>query len=1276
MTERIRKNLNLTTDQANFEICGLGGTVVANSKKTCNITLCTENNNFLLDTQAVIVSNLTSLMPSTTIANPNLSEISDLKLADPKFFVSSQIDILPGSDVIPYILLEGTNKHILGNMVAQNSVYGWFIYGPLSINTISLLSVNSNSNKDTKDLCDQLKKFWEIYSESTYRRQDGRYVVKLPFKREFPGSVYLSSSRFVAERQYKQIESSLGKKKELFETYNDVLREYLKMGHMERCDFMEKCRNGKYFSYYLPHHAVLRPESSTTKVRIVFNGSRRTKSSYSLNDVLYSGPTLQQDLMSIILNWRKYKYVFNGDIEKMYRQIMINNTDKPYQRILFRPNKSHEIEDYELTTVTFGINCAPYLAIRTLLQLANDTESEFPISSHIIRREMYVDDVLSGGHSLESAEEAKQQICATLASAGFPLKKITANHPKLLDNVPKENLLCKDFLKFADTSSTETLGIRWNAMTDCFSYRSEHFSEVQNITKREILSCVAKLFDPAGWLSPIKIESKLLLQVLWQDGVEWDEIVKDHILAKWNDFIVNFQHIEEIQIPRWIKYQPGNHIQLHGFCDASELAYCASVYLRSSNSTNRCSNLLVAKSKVAPLQKITLPRLELCGALLLSKLIKNIMDINLVPVSSIHLWTDSTIVLAWLQKHPSTWKTYVANRTTKISENVGDATWRHVSSGDNPANLGTRGCKPQFLINNPLWWHGPMWILNDKETWPVSNSSCETPPEARKKITTVHCLHNSSSYKQTEVENLIDNNPCPPSKYQIDRFKNEVGVEFSLINSFTRYHKALRVLSYVFRFINLISSSLKGAKKAYPDTLFQDELNHSKLVLIRLTQKAYYAGEYRNLSESRSISRKSSLLSLNPFIDSNGLMRVNGRLINSTMSYNERCPIIIPYKSNLCEMILGFMHTNLMHADVSLMMNMVRYQFYIPALKRAVKKCINKCLICVRFKQRFLSQIMATLPPERSTFSLPFTYTGIDFAGPFQIKAGHLRNSPYMKGYAVIFVCFSTRAIHLESCSSLSSNAFLAAFDRFIGRRGLPKLLMSDNGTNFVGASKTLLAEYATFLKESSKDISNRYAVHGFEWKFIPPSAPQMRGLWEAGVKSFKLHFKKVAGNHKFNFEEFSTLLARIEGVLNSRPLSPVNEDPTDLNVLTPGHFLRGAPIIAYPEMPTDDLKISLLNRWEKLKALHHQLAHRWKVDYLQELHKRYKWRYPKRELCVGDFVIVKDEVLPPNEWRMGRVESVYPGSDQKVRVAEVRTESGLITRQIVKLCWLPISDK
>ncbi|XP_075161631.1 uncharacterized protein LOC142234385 [Haematobia irritans] len=229
---------------------------------------------------------------------------------------------------------------------------------------------------------------------------------------------------------------------------------------------------------------------------------------------------------------------------------------------------------------------------------------------------------------------------------------------------------------------------------------------------------------------------------------------------------------------------------------------------------------------------------------------------------------------------------------------------------------------------------------------------------------------------------------------------------------------------------------------------------------------------------------------------------------------------------------------------------------------------------------------------------------------------------------------------------------------------------MSDNGRNFLGTSRTLSREFARFHKCISNDISQKYVSHGFEWCFIPPHAPHMGGLWEAAVKSFKFHFRRIAGAHKFTFEQMATLLARIEGLLNSRPISALSEDPSDINALTPGHFLKGAPLVSLPEPISQNL--SLINRWEKLKAMHHQFSLRWKEDYLKSLQKRYKWKTTTPNIKNDDLVVVMDDLLPPNEWRLGRVQKTFMGSDNNVRVAEIRLSTGTITRPIVKLCVLP----
>ncbi|XP_075150551.1 uncharacterized protein LOC142224655 [Haematobia irritans] len=259
---------------------------------------------------------------------------------------------------------------------------------------------------------------------------------------------------------------------------------------------------------------------------------------------------------------------------------------------------------------------------------------------------------------------------------------------------------------------------------------------------------------------------------------------------------------------------------------------------------------------------------------------------------------------------------------------------------------------------------------------------------------------------------------------------------------------------------------------------------------------------------------------------------------------------------------------------------------------------------------------MAALPTERSSFSLPFSYTGIDFAGPFSIKTASTRQAPYQKGYVCIFVCFSTKAVHLELCSSLSSASFLAAFARFVGRRGLPMKIMSDNGTNFVGTERSLRYEISQFIKNTSNNVRAKYTPQGLQWSFLPPNAPHMGGLWEAAVKSFKMHFKKVTQNHKYTFEEFTTLLTRIEAVLNSRPLSPITENSCELLALTPGHFLRGAPLVSVPEVAPDNLTFS--DRWERLKIQQHQFARSWKDEYLKELQKRAPSSVHQCLVCEG----------------------------------------------------------
>ncbi|XP_065356304.1 uncharacterized protein LOC135950702 [Calliphora vicina] len=1220
------------------------------AKKECDFTLFARKYNLRVPIKAIVLSNVTKTLPAVTFNVPYSAELRKLDLADPNFNKSSQIDLILGNDYEHSLNLEGIKKNICGQTSAYKTIFGWVLSGPMKMETVQTFTTAVTSS-ESSELSTLLRKFWEqeeipktrlkseedefveqFYTKTTTRNKDGRYMVRLPLKKEYPESVFLGSSRFIALAQYASMDKTLGKNKELQAEYKAVLDEYLTLDHMEETTSNEINSEGKHSSFYLPHHAVVRPEHKTTKVRIVFNASRKTKSKFSLNDVLYTGPTIQNDLITVILNWRRYKYVFSGDIQKMYRQIIVHPDDRAFQRILYQPEQNGPIKDFEMKTVTFGFNCAPFLAIRKLHQLASDSKAE-----SILRYETYVDDILTGGYSIEETREAQNQLIKTLKSAGFLLKKITANDAQLLADLPTEDIYDSDFLRFHETSSTKTLGIKWNAITDTFTYSFSSLSPSTEITKRQVLSSVAKLFDPAGWLAPIVIRAKICMQQLWLDGIEWDEEINAESLQNWNDLVQDLSEVELISIPRWIQLMPSDTIQIHGFCDASKSSYCATVYIRCQTKTqNTFSNLLVAKTKVAPLQTVCLPRLELNGAVLLANLINYVKNSINFSNSEIYLWTDSAIVLGWLSKPPSSWETYVANRTARIHELMADVTWRHVPTHDNPADLGTRGCKAQNLVNNSLWWNAPSWLQKPSSEWPNRN-----------------ILNYSSENKEIQSLNV-----------QIE--------ENDILDNFSSYSRALRVICYIFRFFyNTTKKMRQNADKNAQVSLTQNEMKIVKSRLIVLAQKRFYNEEYKCVNESKDISNKSPLKSLNPFIDKDSILRVNGRLAQSSLPYGERYPIILPGNSRFCQLYLHHLHEFFFHADCGQMYRIIQTEFLIFRLKPRIKGIIRKCKRCIMYKQQPSSQIMAPLPPERCTLSLPFQVTGIDFAGPFEIKTSILRKSPITKGYVSVFVCFSTKAIHLEPCTELSSAAFQAAFARFIGRRGLPRRVVTDNGRNFLGASRTLEREFAVFVKNSAQDVAQKYMTHGFEWKFIPP---HMGGLWEAAVKSFKYHFKRIAGPHKFTFEEFATVLARIEGVLNSRPISAVSEDPSDITALTPGHFLRGAPLMTFPEQ--DCSNMSVLNRWEKLKAIHHQFAQRWKTDYLKSQHKRYKWKTSCKNMQIGDLVIVMDDLLPPHEWNLGRIEKTFSGSDGNVRTADVRTASGVIKRPIVKLCYLPFLNQ
>ena len=436
-------------------------------------------------------------------------------------------------------------------------------------------------------------------------------------------------------------------------------------------------------------------------------------------------------------------------------------------------------------------------------------------------------------------------------------------------------------------------------------------------------------------------------------------------------------------------------------------------------------------------------------------------------------------------------------------------------------------------------------------------------------------------------------------------------------------------------------------------------------------QQAHFSQEMWALRAKKKIPSSSPLVSLNPFLDDAGMLRVGGREANSGRSYDRRHPLIIHAKHQIATLIIRIEHLRLLHAGPSLLITSLSRRYHLIKGRSLVRSITRACVICRR-GSRPQPQLMGQLPAERVTAGAVFDKVGVDYAGPVYTKIGSTRKPTIVKSYVAVFVSLSVKAVHLEAVSDLTTEAFLACLRRFAARRGKPAVIWSDHGTNFVGAAR-LLTDLHLFLRkrETEEAVTDFCSSHGITWEFIPERAPHFGGLWEAAVKSMKKHLHRIVGNVKLRFEELTTVLCQIEACLNSRPLTPLPTDgDSHFEALTPGHFIIGRPIEAIPDSALDQPMTSL-RRWELCQGLVKHFWRRWSAEYLVTLQRLTKWRHPSRNFKVGDVVLLREDTLVPMRWPMARVVKAHTGQDGLVRVLDVETSSGTYTRPANKLVLL-----
>ena len=631
------------------------------------------------------------------------------------------------------------------------------------------------------------------------------------------------------------------------------MREYLTLGHAQLVTNSELSVPVSA-CYYMPMHAVFKQASSSTKLRIVFDASSPSSSGASLNDILAAGPTLHPSLDQILMRFRSYKVALSGDVAKMYREVALCPSDRHLHRFLWRPELSGPISDYCMNRVTFGVTSSPYVAVRTLQQTAEDFSAPDSKTHWHIHHSFYVDDLLAGAEEVASAVQLFQDLRKVLLKGGFELRKWRSSSSQVLEQISnelQELVPQQDMVDAHSASYPKTLGITWNSRSYVMSAQVQFPNQFKS-TKRGIVSDTARSFDVLGWLAPFILRMKVLFQAMWKEKVDWDTPLGEESKEQHQQWREELPILRDITLPRcYFSQAEKQTVELHGFADASTLAYAAVVYVRAVYVDGTVSSeLVVAKTKVAPLKTVSIPRLELCGAVLLSELLVATSMALKVPKEQLHGWIDSTAALGWLRNCPSKYQTYVANRIATAARNVDPTIWNHVSTLLNPADCATRGLSAEDLKTHQLWWHGPPWLLTD----PIPASSQPSAVELTRA--------QNQEVKEVAIHTLTA--------------KIVGGWE----GRFNSYKTLLHATAYASQFCRIMASHLPGRTRLTSSPLSTKELAEAETFLYSQAQARSFGAELSRLTATtpRPVKNDSRLKTVNPFISSQGLMLVGGRL--------------------------------------------------------------------------------------------------------------------------------------------------------------------------------------------------------------------------------------------------------------------------------------------------------------------------------------------------------------------------------------------------------------
>ena len=1231
------------------------------------------------------------------------------------------INILIGADYY-WDICTGHTKRGEEGPCAIKTRMGWVLSGPLDdMNQVGEkggYSESSNLNIQTHvllvrdsaatSLNKQVEKFWSLESsgiipdegEGVYDSfiedinfDEGKYSVSLPWKSEVPD---LPDNMRQAMGCLASTVRKLKRDPETLQKYNQIIMDQLEQGIISKCENTKLEEGGGDMQkgvHYLSHHPVIKPHKESTKLRIVYNASMKAGRGESLNDCLYKGPKLNELLLNVLLRFRIHQTAFIADIKQAFLRVGVKKEDRDYLRFLW-PNRvdmsNPTIETYRFNTLVFGLTCSPFLLNATLKQHLEKFKPKKGVGKvEKLGRSLYVDDLNCGAGNAEEAFDLYNMASEILREGGFHLHKFHTNDSRL-EYMVKGGSDAKVAGTDGDSQSytqvsygdenaeRKVLGVTWDNVMDTFQMDLAPTAEKllePDLTKRGLLSAMAAFYDPLGIVSPLTLALKICFQESCKTKLGWDEALPIDTQRKLGEWGKQAKSRGVIETERYCLGAGVVTIDLVGFSDGSKLGYGASIYLRCKMSNGVIkTKLLVSKTRVAPIETTSIPRMELLGCLILARLADNVRKAieTDVKIHEVILFSDSATTLWWIKSGAVEYKQWVHSRVREIRSLFSGDEWNYVDTKSNPSDLASRGCGPFDL--GELWFQGPEFLkTNDKSKWPKLQNFEKTDLE---KCTTKVNRSSSSSVDKIVSQNMLLANSTEQAAGEIENVSSEASAlppldpsdphprrrgagqrsimkhttKISHLMTSTRYgdlNKLLRVTAIVVKFTKLLR------RQATTSSITAEDMRNAHDIWIADAQRGEIA--------ARPDTFRKQAASLRLFQDEGGLYRSSGRINHSTLPEDTKTPLWLPRDSHITKLIIIQAHHNVEHLKVESTLMQLRSRYWIVRGRQTVKSVVSKCLRCAYYDTRaYDSPPTAQLPTMRVAGESAFSNLGIDYAGPLLVHDIYNRSS-LQKAYILVATCALSRAVHLELVPNLGAEALQRALERMFSRRGRASIILSDN--------------FKTFKAKEIADFASRIGVN---WRYNLEATPWWGGFFERLVGTTKRTLKKMLGKQSLTYEELETSLARVEAAINSRPLTYVSEDIFE--PLTPLHLIFGKRLNnEHTSLVPDNIKPGeLRGRTKYIHGVVTECWERWGAEYLTSLRERGVGSSRNAiEPMVGDVVLVEQNLKARVHWPMARVTELIRGKDGIVRGARIKLRGGtILNRPVQKLYPIEIQGE